>query len=76
MKELTYATKLIYATIRRFVRVFVSAGIAQLAIIVVVNPLQNFDLSSLKGWAVILITAFVSGGIAGLDKAIRFKKDK
>jgi hypothetical protein len=66
---------LILSTLKRFVRVFVSAGIAQLAIIVVANPLQNFDISSLKSWAVILITAFVSGGIAGLDKAIRFKED-
>jgi ribose/xylose/arabinose/galactoside ABC-type transport system permease subunit len=66
---------LIIATLKRFVRVFVSAGIAQLAIIVVANPLQSFDPSSLKAWALILITAFVSGGIAGLDKAIRFKED-
>lgn len=66
---------LILATVKRFLRVFVSAGIAQLAITVAVNPLKDFDISSLKSWAVILIIAFVSGGIAGLDKALRFKED-
>lgn len=62
---------LIFRVFLRFLRTFVSAGIAQIAIIIVANPLVNLDLTNIKTWLAILITAFVTGGILGVDKARR-----
>lgn len=67
---------LILATFLRFLRVFVTTGLAQVLIIIVAHPLENLSIESFKVWVAILITAFVSGGLAGLDKAIRFKEEK
>lgn len=55
----------------RFVRVFVFAGVAQVGLILTATPLSSFDPDKLKQWLGILVTAFVSGGIAAIDKAIR-----
>jgi len=57
----------------RFVRVFVFAGIAQASIVLAATPLSSFNPDELKQWIGILVTAFVSGGIAAIDKAIRDK---
>ena len=65
---------LIIATLKRFLRVFVSTGIASIGIAIVANPLTNLDLKSLETWVALLLTAFISGGLAGLDKAIRFQE--
>ena len=60
----------------RFLRVFASAGIAQVVIILAANPFPGFDPETLKNWAVVLITAFVTGGLAAIDKSIRYKKSE
>lgn len=65
---------LILATLKRFLRVFVSTGIASIGMVIVANPLTNLDLKSLETWVALLLTAFISGGLAGLDKAIRFQE--
>jgi len=57
----------------RFARVFVSAGIAQVSVILATNPLTDFTPQVLKAWLLLLITSFISGGLAALDKAIRYE---
>ena len=58
----------------RFLRVFVSAGIAQILAMLAITPLTSFEPEVLKKWAIGLIIAFLSGGFAALDKAIRYKE--
>lgn len=58
----------------RFLRVFVAAGIAQALVVLAATPLSSFDPDSLKNWLGILITSFLSGGLAGLDKALRYEE--
>jgi hypothetical protein len=55
----------------RFVRVFVLAGIGQVGIVLAATPLTNFDPDNIKQWLGLLVTSFVIGGLAALDKAIR-----
>jgi hypothetical protein len=65
--------QIITATLLRFLRTFISAGIAQTAVVVIAHPLMNLDLANIKTWIAVLISSFVAGGIMGIDKAIRFQ---
>lgn len=54
---------------KRFLRAFISGGLAS---IVLVPALTGFSLEELKTWALMLVYAFVTGGIMALDKAVRY----
>lgn len=69
--EIEKPKSLAYRVFLRFARVFVLAGIAQVGVVLVANPLTELSLKSLETWVAMLITAFIAGGLAGLDKGIR-----
>jgi len=62
------------SVVLRFLRIFISAGLAQVVLILYTNPFPGFAPEVLKNWMWILLTAFLSGGFAAIDKAIRYKE--
>jgi hypothetical protein len=56
--------------ILRFLRVFVSGGLAGLLVALAQAPQLN-TLEQLKTWMIVLFTAFLAGGIGAIDKAFR-----
>jgi len=57
-----------YRTLRRFVIVFVISGLASVA---VVPPMTNLSYTDLRAWILALTVAFLSGGLAGIEKGYR-----
>jgi len=51
----------------RFLRIFVVGGLAALTTI----PIAGYTWKDLQTWLVALIVAFISGGLAALDKGLR-----
>lgn len=51
----------------RYLRVFVAGGIATMAAV----TLNGFSFKDLETYLVSLIGAFIAGGLAALDKALR-----
>jgi hypothetical protein len=60
----------IKAAIIRFVRGFVAAGVAACAV-AISNGVQVASFEDLQKLAGLLLYAFISGGLLGLDKLIR-----
>lgn len=65
----------IKSVIFRFLRVGVSAGIAN-ALIICTNPGPMADWSDFNRFLIILSVAFVSGFLSAADKLMRYKKEK
>lgn len=59
------------AIIFRFARVFVSGGLAALVVQLATVPHLS-TLEEMKTWISILAVSFIAGGIAALDKALRY----
>jgi len=51
----------------RFLRVFVIGGLSA----VITIPITGYTWKDLQTWIVALVAAFISGGLAALDKALR-----
>jgi len=51
----------------RYLRVFVAGGIATMATVVI----SGYSLNDFKTYLVALLSGFISGGLAALDKALR-----
>lgn len=59
------------AVAKRFLRAFVGGGLAQVAVVAIVQP-PSFDWASLQSWLVMLIVSFITGGLLALDKLVRY----
>ncbi len=71
---------MVIAVIKRFGRTFLAAGFAQMATVITLTASSKpgfQSLQELKTWLMALLisgfTAFIAGGLSGLDKAIRWK---
>jgi len=51
----------------RYLRVFVAGGIATMATVVI----SGYSLNDFKTYLIALLSGFISGGLAALDKALR-----
>jgi hypothetical protein len=51
---------------KRFLKMFLIGGIGSVLIAMASNPLTN--LVEWKAWGAILVTAFVTGGLAAIEK--------
>jgi len=58
---------LVYRVMLRLVRIFVAGGLAGTTGVIICG----LDLASLKTWLIALLVAFLTGGLAAIDKAIR-----
>lgn len=56
----------LYILAKRFVKMFLIGGFGAVAITLAQHPLSDF--SEWESWLVILVNAFVVGGIAALEK--------
>jgi len=51
----------------RYLRVFVAGGIATMATVVI----SGYSINDFKTYLIALLSGFISGGLAALDKALR-----
>ena len=58
---------LAYRVFLRFLRVFVAGGLGSMATVTMVG----YSWSDFRAWIVALLAAFISGGLAALDKGLR-----
>jgi len=63
------------AVLKRFSRAAIAGGLAQAAIAVGANPTPTTFLE-LKTWLVILIAAFATGLVMGINKLYRFDAER
>jgi hypothetical protein len=61
------------SVLKRFVKIFIAGGVAGLSTAFVATPSFN-TLADLKMWMFTLITAFVSGGLAALEKYLNWQE--
>lgn len=65
--------EMISALLRRWARVFVGAGVAQVAALLLVTNVESVISDPVKaGYG--LLVAFLAGGAAALDKRLRWKE--
>jgi hypothetical protein len=61
-----------WAVVKRFVRAFITGGVAQAVIICSTSAPGTWE--DFGRWLLVLLVAFLTGGIMALDKLLRFKK--
>lgn len=54
---------------KRFVKMFLIGGTSSVLLAMAGNPLT--DLTQLKSWILILLTAFITGGLAAFEKWVQ-----
>ncbi len=56
----------------RFLRAFVAGGIGQIILTLAITPFTLATWMDVKKWLVILVVAFITGGVLALDKLLRY----
>lgn len=65
--------ELIWAIAKRIVRAFISGAIAG---IVAIPLFSDFTEEKVKAYILLVISAAISGGLMGIDKAVRWTDEK
>lgn len=65
-----------WAVFKRFIRAFISGGVAQIVIMLTAGGVPVDSWSDLNHWLIVLTVAFVTGGILAIDKILRFDTNK
>lgn len=63
-------TDYLKSVILRFLRVFISGAVANMVVFTTTN---SSNLGDAKAWAWALCVAAITGGLAALDKALRYQ---
>ena len=65
-----------WSVFKRFLRAFVSGGAAQLVLMFASGNVAIDSWNDFSHWLMVLLVAFITGGVMAIDKLLRFNPDK
>ena len=65
-----------WSVFKRFLRAFVSGGAAQLVLMFASGNVAIDSWNDFSHWLIVLLVAFITGGVMAIDKLLRFDPDK